>query len=375
MPDIVVAGHICLDIIPEIPASAGELDPGRLIEVGPATLSTGGAVSNVGIALHILQAGRTPSLVGKVGDDALGRVVAGLLDARSAGLSDGLIVGEGEATSYSVVINRPGRDRTFLHFPGANDTFCADDVPDAVLDGATHFHFGYPPIMRRFYEDGGAELSSLFERVAQKGLTTSLDLSLPDPTSDAGRADWPAILKCALPHVSFFMPSFDELAFMLGAGSAVPTVESLRELAKRCIELGARVVAIKCGGLGIYLRSGPIGNGGLGNGVDASEQWGGREIFMPTYEVPVAGTTGSGDATIAGFLCRLPRSGPEICLLLASLVGACCVQAPDALSGLSSLEEATKRSAAWPLRTFPFGMEASGWSNLGHAWRGPLDRT
>ncbi len=45
----VVAGHICLDIIPQlsgVSAAAFERSfaPGHLLEVGPASLSTGGAV-------------------------------------------------------------------------------------------------------------------------------------------------------------------------------------------------------------------------------------------------------------------------------------------------------------------------------------------
>ena len=60
MPDskdvVVVAGHICLDIIPTFAQRAGGVaelfNPGALIEVGPVVLSTGGAVSNTGLALH-----------------------------------------------------------------------------------------------------------------------------------------------------------------------------------------------------------------------------------------------------------------------------------------------------------------------------------
>ena len=51
--EAVVAGHICLDIIP---ALAGEAipAPGRLVAAGPAVTATGGAVSNTGLALHRL---------------------------------------------------------------------------------------------------------------------------------------------------------------------------------------------------------------------------------------------------------------------------------------------------------------------------------
>ena len=67
--DAIVAGHICLDIIPDLSGSTLEqfrrtFVPGRLVQVGSATLGTGGAVSNVGLALHKL--GLDVRLMGKV---------------------------------------------------------------------------------------------------------------------------------------------------------------------------------------------------------------------------------------------------------------------------------------------------------------------
>ena len=46
--DAVVAGHLCLDIIPDLSRLAGgQFDstfrPGRLVQAGPATITTGGA--------------------------------------------------------------------------------------------------------------------------------------------------------------------------------------------------------------------------------------------------------------------------------------------------------------------------------------------
>ena len=78
MIEAVVAGHICLDIIPQFEIDQGDelsayLAPGRLTDVGPATLSTGGTVSNTGINLHRL--GVHTQLMGKVGDDVLGKAI------------------------------------------------------------------------------------------------------------------------------------------------------------------------------------------------------------------------------------------------------------------------------------------------------------
>ena len=58
--DITVAGHICLDIIPQIPDTGireiSELfKPGKLINVTAAKISTGGPVSNTGIATKKLK--------------------------------------------------------------------------------------------------------------------------------------------------------------------------------------------------------------------------------------------------------------------------------------------------------------------------------
>ncbi|QRG70242.1 hypothetical protein [Brevibacillus choshinensis] len=55
--EVMVAGLVCLDIFPTVPAGKALsqfLLPGKLIEVGEAAVSTGGAVSNTGLALHRL---------------------------------------------------------------------------------------------------------------------------------------------------------------------------------------------------------------------------------------------------------------------------------------------------------------------------------
>ena len=74
-PDAVVAGHICLDVIPRLPPIdvRTDLRPGAVIEIGPAILATGGPVSNTGRNLHRL--GIRTLLMGKVGDDAFGHLV------------------------------------------------------------------------------------------------------------------------------------------------------------------------------------------------------------------------------------------------------------------------------------------------------------
>ena len=75
---VIVAGHICLDITPVFPAGKKKsisevMMPGKLVQMKAASVSTGGAVANTGLAMKIL--GANVKLMGKVGTDAFGDMV------------------------------------------------------------------------------------------------------------------------------------------------------------------------------------------------------------------------------------------------------------------------------------------------------------
>ena len=84
-----------------------------------------------------------------------------------------MIVTPGEVTSYSVVISPPGSDRIFLHCSGANHTFSAADLLAQSFEAAAILHFGYPPLMRGMYRDGGADLAAIMQESQRRGLFTS----------------------------------------------------------------------------------------------------------------------------------------------------------------------------------------------------------
>ena len=354
LPVAIVAGHICLDLIPKFKSLPGDkqnlLVPGDLVKIGPAVIATGGAVSNSGIALHRL--GIPTRLMGKVGDDLFGRAIVDVVQGVAPALAEGMIESKGEASSYTLVLNPPGVDRMFLHCPGTNDTFGAEDVADKQLEGAGLFHFGYPPLMRRMFADGGIELESLFRRVKQRGLVTSLDMSMPDPRSEAGQVDWKALLQRVLPYVDLFLPSRDEMELMLGLKG------TLGELAGQLRSWGAGVVGLKLGDQGLYVRT---------------EQ---RELLAPCFKVDVVGTTGSGDCTIAGFLAGwLRKLSLEDTLTTAVAAGACCCEAPDATSGIPSWENLQQRLAkGWPRREVTLPLPGWKWDAAQQLWHGPEDQ-
>ncbi len=361
MVDAIVAGHLCIDIIPDLTALVpGEFEqafqPGGLVQSGPAKLATGGAVSNTGIALHLL--GIETRLIARVGGDQLGSILRQSVKAWNAGLAEGIIPSKESSTSYSIVINPPGRDRTFLHHPGANDDFSAQDVSDQALQAARLFHFGYPPLMAKMYLNDGEQLLELFQRVKSQGLTTSLDMAYPDPESAAGRADWSTILRKVLPYVDVFVPSLDEILFMLWRRTDLPlSAALLTKVTGELLEMGAKMVLLKLGNRGLYLRTAgePVLRG-LGLAVPHPlNAWADFEAWLPCFQVDMVGTTGSGDVTIAGFLAALLRNLPPAEALTAALaVGACCVEAADALSSIRSWEATWQRiRAGWATHPEP----------------------
>ena len=378
--EVVVAGHICLDVIPTFAPEGGQaVQPGTLVRVGPARFAPGGAVANVGMALSRL--GCPPRLVGKLGDDGFGATLLGLIRAQDARLTEGMRVLPGETTSYSVVINPPGIDRTFLHCPGANDTFGTADLAEQDWQGVRLLHFGYPPLMARIAANDGAELTSLLAAARAQGVTTSLDMAWPDPASALGQIDWKALLRRCLPHVDCFIPSAQELRYMLGVPHAEPGVApaQLDALAEQCIEMGAAIVAIKLGDQGIFLRTTAdaerLGRAGAALAAQA-RHWRGRHLWAPCFAAQVAGTTGAGDATIAGFILGLlAGADPATTLTGAVAVGACSVEATDAASGIPPWERVQERIAAgWERLPLRVSLPQWHWRATPGIWHGPHDQ-
>lgn len=365
---VIAAGHICIDITPVFPdkktANIGDvLKPGKLIEMGKAEVSTGGAVANTGLGMKVL--GADVTLMGKLGCDEFGDMICGILDKYDA--SKGMIRSEEVSTSYSVVLAVPGIDRIFLHNPGANNHFHASDISEKALKEAALFHFGYPTLMKSMYENDGEELVELFKKVKECGCATSLDLSAVDPDTEAGKADWEKIISRVMPYVDFFVPSVEELCFMLdrerfdewqkrAAGCDITEIldpeKDIRPLAEKCMTLGAKVLLLKCGKPGMYFCSADsdtLKKAGERVGLDI-DVWSNKVIFEKSY-VPdkVLSGTGAGDTSIAAFLTSiLNGEEPEMALHLAASTGASCVAAYDALSGLKTFDELKEKiNAGW----------------------------
>lgn len=350
--DIIVSGHLCIDIFPGMEEVSAELfnAPGRLFEVGPIGLALGGAVANTGQALH--QLGVRVGLMATVGGDLLSTLIVELLRQRDPALTEMISRQPEQPSSYSIIL-APGRaDRTFLHCTGTNSVFGVENVDFATVARARLFHLGYPQLLPRLTRDNGAELSELYRTARAVGVTTSLDSALPDPNGPSGRLDWRSILRNTLPYVDMCLPSLTEIVFMLRRGDfdkwrgqVFTHIDRayLTDLADEVISMGPKIVGFKLGEYGMYLRTAS---------ADLPPGWANTECYHPAFQVEVVGTTGAGDSSYAGFLVAWLRDLPPAdCLRWACAVGACNVEAADAISGVRTWAQTEARMAAgWPYR-------------------------
>ena len=191
----------------------------------------------------------------------------------------------------------------------------------------------------------------MFKRIRNMGMITSLDMAIPDPETPSGKINWRILLEHVLPYVDIFVPSIDELLYMWNRedyqqwnnGGIKLTLSWLSNLSQELIENGANIVMIKLGNMGLFLKTSQLHNHHFLSTLD-QKQWSLRTLFSPCFKTKVIGTTGTGDATIAGFLSQIVQgSSPEEAMNIATATGASCVEARDATSGINSIYEIRKR--------------------------------
>lgn len=297
MQPIAVAGHLCVDLNPELPQDVG-LRPGQLIEIGPLRMSLGGAVGNTGRELHRL--GVPVRLSTMVGEDALATYVRNTLHDLGQSV-DGVISVPSQSTSYSFVLEPPGVDRTFWHSVGANSVFDGTSVDMSGIDILT---VGYPPVLPALLVDDGAPLRDLLAHAQAMGVTTSLDLCFVDPKAPAGQLDWVSLFESWLPHTDLFSPSVDDVLSAFGRNDDVTDalIDELLDFGIRC---GVAVIAMSAGEMGLYVRTAHRERlHRAGRALSAvADSWADQSFHVPALwqEEPVT-TKGAGDASTAGLL-------------------------------------------------------------------------
>ncbi|MCD6174407.1 MAG: carbohydrate kinase family protein [Planctomycetes bacterium] len=377
--DVMMAGHLCLDIIPLFPDTGARrideiLRPGKLVNVENAKISTGGPVSNTGINMKTL--GNEVCFCACTGDDILGRLTVDLL--KDSGNADGIKVLQGQASSYTVVVAPPGIDRIFLHNPGTNDHFGPENLNPKLIQQCRHFHLGYPPLMARMFADEGKELAEIFKIAKEAGATTSCDMTLPDPSSPSGTAPWRKILENILPYIDIHVPSIEETFYMLYPEEFLKmkaehnnaelidyiTPDQYSTIADEILSMGAKMTTLKSGHRGFYIKTASkdkFETLGAAKPADA-ENWADRELWAQAYVVDSFGSaTGSGDSSIAGLLTAyLNGLTIEEALKYATCLGYQNVRVLDAVSGCKDWNDTTEMIASG-MPMIDAKMDNSGW--------------
>jgi sugar/nucleoside kinase (ribokinase family) len=239
------------------------------------------------------------------------------------------------------------------------------------LGKAKLFYFGYPSLMKTIREDPVA-FAALYKQAKARGFVTCLDMSLPDAEGESGKVDWQTFLEHVLPHVDIFIPSLEEILFMLerpfydsGQWQQAMPAPYLHDVTQKFLGLGVAVAGVKLGEHGLYLRTASkerLQGSQLATNVDVNV-WEKRELWSPVFNVEVKGTVGAGDSALAGFLTSVLRGlSPEDAINMACAVGACCVEQTDASSGVRTWEETKARvEAGW---TRGFTAPLTNWQRL-----------
>ncbi len=301
MPDVSCLGILVADIwakpVDEWP------ERGRLGLVDRIGMNIGGCAANSGVDLAKL--GADVAVLGKVGADGFGDFVVNVLE--SYGVKAAVARSERHGTSATMIMVDSEGERTFIHYIGANGDLRPEDLDMDVVLSSRILHFAGALVMPGF---DGEPAASVMRQAREAGVMTSLDV-VWDATGK-----WMETLEPCLREADIFLPSLAEAEQLTGE-------KDVERIAEVILSYGVKIVAIKMGGEGSYVRSAD-----------------GRELRVPVYPVEVVDGTGSGDAYAAGFLRGLLEGWDlERCAKFAAAVGALCVTALGTIDGVRSFEE------------------------------------
>ena len=394
--EIVAAGHTCLDLIPaftidgKVDKMTDVLVPGKMINMGNCVVVGGGPVTNAGVSIRRL--GVKTELIGKIGNDDFGKEILNWYEEHE-GHFKGIKMVKGESTSYTIAICIPGIDRFYLHHCGANDTFGYDDMDFDLVQRSKLMLFGYPPWMKKLYENTGAELTKILKKTKELGTTTALDLSLPDVNSSAGQVDWKAILKDWVPLSDIMVPSAEEIFYFLykekflekkaklGPKESVldhMTVKEISDLGNDLIKNGHgnRDGQVRPQGIVYPDRRTRTGLRKMGAaGCKDLDNWANRELWFPVYqEEKFVGALAQAIRPLQDSFPRLSGAfSIESCLRYANAAGSMNVTVPDGLTWNKGFDDLTRRiKAGW--KTKDLKIDETGWKKEREFWVGPDNR-
>jgi len=304
--DCVLCGSCVVDILVRPVPLDSPIGGGKLLAAEPIEVTTGGIVSNTGVALARL--GMKVAAFTYVGRDEWAAVIRKKYQAEGLD-TDRLIAHPTDATSTTAVLIDPSGERSFLHCVGA----------PKLMDKALFLQnmdlfarcrmavVGYYSLMPNLEGD----LPEIFAAIRQTGCRTALDA--------AGEGGGLQPLDRILPQLDVYVPSRAEATHQTGLTDPQKILETFRS----CGAPG--LLGVKLGVQGALLSPAP------GEYL---------EVASVPPPGPVVDTTGAGDCFYAGLLTGLLH-GMQVADAgrLAAATGACCVSGLGATAGLRGYDE------------------------------------
>jgi sugar/nucleoside kinase (ribokinase family) len=314
-PEVVSAGTYIMDVlgrpVAELPRGQVSL---LLDEIRPTPAGTAG-----GTAVDLALLGARVTAIGAIGRDLAGDFVVSSLQSQGVN-PGGLRRKDGVQTSCTMLPIHPDGSRPAWHVPGANSTFCADDVDWDAIERADAVHLGGLTALPAM---DGEPAGALLAPAHQHGAMTTADFL------GVRGEDVLSVLTPVLPHVDLFMPNEGEALQATGDPDCVTAARRLRGL-------GAGCVIIKRGPDGCLI-------------VDDD-----GERTIAAYDARVVDTTGCGDAFCAGVIvARLAGWTIDQAAELGCATGALNMRGLGSDAGARDVDEALMFMRETPRRIGP----------------------
>lgn len=228
----------------------------------------GGAPANFLAALS--KFGAKTALLGKVGNDTFGKLLAGTLD--QAGIStQGLVMAEDVFTTLAfVTLDETGnREFAFARKPGADTKLSFEELDLSLIDETSVFHFGTLSLTDEPARD------ATYKAVAyakEKGKLITYDPNLRKPLW-ANLEDAKVQLLWGLGQADVVKISDEEVEFLFGLG--------VEEGAKHILDhYGVQLVFVTCGADGCFFMNGrAFGHVPSLQGISVKDTTGAGDIF------------------------------------------------------------------------------------------------
>lgn len=304
MKSILCIGNIVADVVAR-PVHAMP-DKGKLNLVDNIELHSGGCAANSACALGKL--GNKVGIIGAVGNDQFGDFIHKKLKEHNVDTTS-LKRDRTLNTSATMVMVSEDGERSFLHYLGANTKLTLKDINLKKLEQYDILFISGFYIMPGL---DGKPTTKLLKIAKRKNITTVLDVCW-----DA-KGRWLSLIKNSLPYIDYFMPSYDEARMISG-------LVNPSDIADFFINQGVKACVIKLGKKGCLVRTKN------------------EEHMIPAYNVKAVDATGAGDSFVAGFLTGLVKGWDlKRCGTFGNAVGASCVTAMGATTGIKSFDETVK---------------------------------